>query len=82
MSVSNTLASSADVYVQVIHTEGVTHSSNMTLAPCTKIELKVTAQEGGDAKLFGLTDKATTTKDIFAKTYTEWNPGSKFCKGI
>jgi hypothetical protein len=82
MSVSNTLASSADVYVQVIHTEGVTHSSNMTLAPCTKIELKVTAQEGGDAKLFGLTDKATSTKDIFTKTYTEWNPGSKFCKSI
>jgi hypothetical protein len=82
MSVSNTLASKADVFVQVIHTEGVTHSSNVTLAPCTKIELKVTAQEGGDAQLFGLTSGASTTKDLFTKTYTEWRPGSKFCKGI
>ena len=82
ISVSNTLASSADLYVQIIHTEGVTHSSNVTLAPCTKIELKVTAQTGGDAKLFGLTDKATTAKDLFSKTFTQWKPGSAFCKGI
>jgi hypothetical protein len=82
MSVSNILSSKADVFVQVIHTEGVTHSSNMTLAPCTKIELKVTGQKGGDAQLFGLTQGASTAKDIFTKTYTEWRPGSKFCKSI
>jgi len=82
MSVSNTLASNADVFVQIIHTEGVTHSSNITLAPCTKIQLKVSAQEGGDAQLFGLTKGASTTKDIFTKEYFQWNPGSNFCKGI
>jgi hypothetical protein len=82
MSVSNTLSSSADIYVQIIHTEGVTHSSNMTLAPCTKIQLKITGQTGGDAQLFGLTSGATTTKDLFTKEFTEWKPGSKFCKGI
>ena len=82
MSAMNTLASSADVYVQFIHTEGVTHSSNIALTPCTKIELKVTAQAGGDAQLFNLTNKATGTKDIFTKTFTRWNPASSFCKGI
>ena len=82
MSVSNILSSKADVFVQIIHTEGVTHSSNITLAPCTKIELKVSGQKGGEAQLFGLTKGASTTKDIFTKTYTEWRPGSKFCKSI
>jgi hypothetical protein len=82
MSVSNTLSSSADLFVQIIHTEGVTHSSNVTLAPCTKIQLKVSGQEGGDAQLFGLTSGAKTTKDLFTKEYTQWNPGSNFCKSI
>jgi hypothetical protein len=86
MSATNVLGSSADVYVQFIHTEGVTHSSNISLAPCTKIELKVTAQAGGDAQLFGITSSgkknATSTKDLFTKTFTQWKPASNFCKGI
>jgi hypothetical protein len=82
MSVSNTLASSADVYVQIIHTEGVTHASNLTPTPCSKLELKVVGQVGGDARLFGLTNAATTHRDTFTKTYTEWRPGSKFCKSL
>jgi len=82
VTASNILASQADVYVQVIHTEGVTHSANITLAPCTKTELKITAQSGGDANLMGLTDKAKTVKDLFTKTFTKWDPGSNFCKSI
>lgn len=82
MSASNILASSADLFVQIIHTEGVTHSSNISLAQCTKTELKVLGQAGGDAKLFGLTDKASATKDLFTKTFTQWDPGSDFCKGV
>jgi hypothetical protein len=70
VTASNILASSADVYIQVVHTEGVTHSSNITVAPCTKIELKVTAQSGGEANLFGLTKGARTVKDVFTKTFT------------
>jgi hypothetical protein len=82
VTASNILASQADVYVQVIHTEGVTHSANITFAPCTKTELKITAQSGGDANLLGLTDKAMTVKDIYTKTFTKWDPGSSFCKSI
>jgi hypothetical protein len=80
-SVSNLLASSADVYVQVIHTEGVTHAPNVTLAPCSKQEIKVTGQVGGDASLFG---KSTSphTQDLFTKTFTRWNPASDFCKSV
>jgi hypothetical protein len=74
--------SNADVFAQVIHTQGVTHSSNLSLAPCTKIELKVTGQVCGEMQLFNLTNGASKTVDTFTKTYTEWRPGSNFCKSV
>jgi len=82
LTATNILGSKADVFVQVIHTDGVTHSPNITLAPCTKTELKITAQTGGDANLLGLTGKAKTVTDIYSKTFTKWDPGSSFCKSI
>jgi hypothetical protein len=82
MTATNTLGSNADVFAQVIHTQGVTHSSNLSLAPCTKIELKVTGQVGGEMQLFNLTKGASKTVDTFTKTYTEWRPGSNFCKSV
>ncbi len=82
MPLTNVLGSSADVYAQVIHTEGVTHSSNLSAAPCTKIELKVTGQVGGEAQLFNLTKGMSKTIDTFSKTYTEWRPPSSFCKSV
>jgi hypothetical protein len=82
MSVSNVLSSNADVFVQFIATEGVTHSSNITLAPCTKSQIVFTGQGGLSAQFFGLTDGAQKTTDLFTKTYTEWNPGSNFCKSV
>jgi hypothetical protein len=82
MTATNVLTSSADIYFQVLHTEGVTHASNITVAPCSKIELKVTGQSGGDAQLFGLTPGAKTSKDAFTKTFTRWNPATNFCKSV
>jgi hypothetical protein len=82
MSVTNALASNADLFVQVIHTEGTTHAANITPAPCSKIELKVTGQWGGDATLFDLVPNASATRDIYTKTFTRWNPASDFCKSV
>lgn len=82
MTATNSLGSNADVFAQVIHTQGVTHSTNLTLAPCTKIQLKVTGQVGGEMQLFNLTNGASKTVDTFTKTYTEWKPGSDFCKSV
>jgi hypothetical protein len=82
VTATNILSSSADLYFQVIHTEGVTHSSNITVAPCSKIELKVSGQSGGDAQLFGLTKGAKTNKDLFSKTFTRWDPPTNFCKSV
>jgi hypothetical protein len=82
LTATNILNSNADIYVQVISTEGVTHAPNITLAPCTKTQLKITAQSGGDANLLGLTGNAKTAKDLFTKEFIQWNPGSNFCKSV
>ena len=82
LTATNILASKADVFVQVINTEGVTHAPNVTVAPCSKIQLKITAQSGGEANLLGLTGKAKTITDLFTKEFTRWDPASNFCKSI
>jgi hypothetical protein len=81
-SISNTLSSQADVYVQMIHTQGTTHSATVTPMPCSRIDIKVDGQVGGDAQLFGLTPGASTVKTIFTKTFTRWDPASDFCKSV
>jgi hypothetical protein len=82
VTATNVLNSNADIYVQVISTEGVTHAPNITLAPCTKTQLKITAQSGGEANLLGLTGNAKKSKDLFTKEFTSWDPGSNFCKSV
>lgn len=81
-SISNILASQADIYAQIIHTEGTTHSASITPMPCSKIELKIDGQVGGEAQLLGMTPGAKTTKTVFTKTFTRADPGSDFCKSI
>jgi len=82
MSVTNALASNADLFVQVVHTQGVTHASNITLAPCSKVQIRVTGQWGGDATLFNLIPGASSTKDLYTKEFIRWNPASNFCKSV
>jgi hypothetical protein len=79
-SVSNALSSKADVFVQIIHTEGASHAATTMSVSCSKVELKIDGQYGGDAQLLGMTPGATTTKPWFTKTFTRWNPPSDFCK--
>lgn len=82
VTASNILSSNADVFVQFIATEGVTHSSSVTPFPCSKQEIKFTGQGGLSAQFFGLTDSAKKTTDLFTKTYTRWDPASDFCKKV
>lgn len=81
-SISNVLSSQADIYAQIIHTEGTTHTASITPMPCSKIELKIDGQVGGEAQLLGMTPGAKTTKTVFTKTFTRADPGSDFCKSI
>jgi hypothetical protein len=82
VTASNILASNADVYVQFIATEGTTHAANQSPMPCSKQEIKFTAQGGTAAQFFGLTDGAKSITDLFTKSYTRWNPASDFCKKV
>ena len=82
MTASNILTSNADVFVQFIATEGVTHSSNITPAPCTKTQIKFDADGGISAQFFGLTEGAQKSANFYTKEFTEWNPGSNFCKSV
>ena len=82
VTASNILSSNADVFVQFIATEGVTHSSSVTPFPCSKQEIKFTGQGGLSAQFFGLTDSAKKTTDLFTKTFTRWDPASDFCKKV
>jgi len=82
VTASNILSSNADVYVQFIATEGVTHSASVTPFPCSKQEIKFTGQGGTSAQFFGLTDGAKGVTDLFTKTFTRWDPASDFCKKV
>jgi hypothetical protein len=82
VTASNILSSNADVYVQFIATEGVTHSASVTPFPCSKQEIKFTGQGGTSAQFFGLTDGAKAVTDLFTKTFTRWDPASDFCKKV
>jgi hypothetical protein len=81
MTATNILSSSADIYAQVINTEGITNAPNITVSPCTKPELKILGQVGGDVQLLNLAG-GQKSKDVFTKSYTVWDPGSDFCKSI
>jgi hypothetical protein len=82
VTASNILSSNADVYVQFIATEGVTHSASVTPFPCSKQEIKFTGQGGTSAQFFGLTEGAKSVTDLFTKTFTRWDPASDFCKKV
>jgi len=82
MTASNVLASNADVYIQFIATEGSTHAANITPAPCSKQEIKFDLDAGTAAQFFGLTNGASSSVNLFTKTYARWIPDTPFCKGV
>jgi hypothetical protein len=82
ITANNILTSNADVFVQFLATEGVTHASNISPMPCSKQEIKFDAQGGLGAQLFGLTGGAQNTTTLFTKTMTRWDPASDFCKKV
>ena len=82
MTASNVLASNADVYMQFVATEGTTHAANVTAMPCSKQEIKFDMDAGTTAQFFGLTNGASSSVNLFTKTYTRWIPDTPFCKGV
>jgi hypothetical protein len=81
-SVSNVLTSNADIYAQIIHTEGTTRGAAISLVPCSKVQLKIDGEVGGDANLLGIIKGSSAVKNVFNKTYVQWDPPSNFCKSV
>jgi len=81
-SMSNALASKADVFVQLIHAAGTTQTPNIAAAPCKKFQLKIDGEYGGQAQLFGMTPNAKTTKNMFTKSWVRFDPATDFCKSV
>lgn len=74
--ISNTLASSADIFAQLIATGGSTESGSSVLVPCSNVTVEVKGQIGINGNLFGKDlvgggSKPTEhTQDVFTKS---WN---------
>jgi hypothetical protein len=84
--ISNTLASNADIFAQLIATGGSTESGSSVLVPCSNVTVEVKGQIGINGNLFGkdLVGGGSTpvehTKDVFAKSWNR-NTGG-VCAGI
>lgn len=78
------IKSKADVFAQLIVTEGVTRTGSSTIHPCSWIKTVLTAQVGMNYSLFGLHKGAKdTTKDVWTKDWIRVDPpGATLCVNI
>jgi hypothetical protein len=80
--VSNVLKSNADVYAQLVSTEGVVHAPTISMVPCSKKWIEFSVQVGTAAQLFGLTPGAKAFTTLYSKKYSKADPPSNFCEKV
>jgi hypothetical protein len=80
--ISDVLKSKADVYAQLVSTEGVVHASTLSLVPCSKKWIEFSAQVGTAANIAGLTPDAKRSATVFSKKYSKADPPSNFCEKV
>jgi hypothetical protein len=81
-SMSNVIKSSADVYAQLVSTEGVVHSPAISMVPCSKKWIEFSAQIGTAANIAGLTPDAKRTATVWQKKFSKADPPSNFCEKV
>jgi hypothetical protein len=81
-AVSSALKSSADVYAQLATTEGVVHSSAISMIPCSKKWIEFSGQVGTAADIGGMTPNAKHTATVFTKKFEKADPPSNFCQKV
>jgi hypothetical protein len=81
-SMSNVVKSSADVYAQLVSTEGVVHSSAISMLPCSKKWIEFSAQIGTAANIAGLTPNAQRSTTVYQKKFEKADPPSNFCEKV
>jgi hypothetical protein len=80
--ISNVVKSNADVYAQLVSTEGVVHAPTISMVPCSKKWLEFSAQIGTAANIAGMTPNAKRSTTVFAKKYERADPPSNFCEKV
>jgi hypothetical protein len=81
-AINNVLKSQADVYAQLVSTEGVVHSSAISMIPCSKKWIEFSAQIGTAANIAGMTPNAKRSTTVFSKKYEKADPPSNFCEKV
>jgi hypothetical protein len=81
-SISAVLKSSADVYAQLVSTEGVVHAPTISMVPCSKKWIEFSGQIGTAANIAGMTPNAKTSTTVFSKKYEKADPPSSFCEKV
>ena len=81
-TVSNVLKSKADVYAQLVSTEGAVHAPTITMVPCSKKWIEFSAQVGTAADIAGMTPNAKRSTTVFSKKYSKADPPSNFCEKV
>jgi hypothetical protein len=81
-AINNVLKSQADVYAQLVSTEGVVHASAISMVPCSKKWIEFSAQIGTAANIAGMTPNASRSTTVFSKKYEKADPPSNFCEKV
>lgn len=76
---SNAIKSSADVFMQLIVTTGVTRTGSSAIVECSRITTDLTAQVGMNGSLLGVPAEVKT-KDVWTNHWLRIDPpGAKLC---
>ena len=78
----NVLQSKADVYAQLVSTEGTVHSATITMVPCSRKWISFEGVVGTAADIAGLTPNAKRSAVVFQKRYDKADPPSNFCEKV
>lgn len=79
---SDVLKSHADVYAQLISTEGTVHSPATAMLPCSRQWISFEGNVGTAADIAGLTPNAKRSVTVFQKRYDKATPPSNYCEKV
>jgi hypothetical protein len=74
--------STADVYAQLVSTEGTVHSATTSMIPCSRQWISLEGVVGTAADIAGLTPNAKRSAVLFHKQYDKATPPSTFCEKV
>jgi hypothetical protein len=73
---SNILKSSASAFAQIITSAGISRTGMAVMAPCSRIDLKISGQVGLNASVFGMkVDENAHPTEVFSKSWTNYTGG-------